>query len=252
MARGRPDLRVHVKKRGPRATWGATRPSSFERICAPDRSQRAGEARMASIWTGSPSLRRVIHASASASSVGIETLLCARMRGPNGVAPSRRSRERRRWCGRGRFQRACGVRARGSCVRGRRRRCSCPGVRIRRVRGDSDPEMAPNNPKTSDFGANRSSTLDRSPLMCFAGRFDIIRLLHDEVRGLRRPERARHSPEAASAANRRMAAAALCGRIRALFEAPAVRLPIARPERRFDTPGRCGESHGPPLGGKNH
>ena len=57
------------------------------------------------------------------------------------VLRSRRSRERRRWCGRGgRFQRACGVRARGLCVRGRRRRCSCPRVRIRRVRGDSDPE----------------------------------------------------------------------------------------------------------------
>ena len=88
--------------------------------------------------------------------------------------------------------------------------------------------------------------------MCFAGRIDIIPLLHDELRGLRRPEHARHLPEAASVANRRMAAAALCGRIRASFEAPAVRLPIARPERRFDTPGRCGESHGPPLGGKNH
>ena len=49
-----------------------------------------------------------------------------------------------------------------------------------------------------------------------------------------------------------MAAAALCGRIRASFEAPAVRLPIAPAKWRFDTPGRCGESHGSPLGGKNH
>ena len=65
--------------------------------------------------------------------------------------------------------------------------------------------------------------------MCFAGRIDIMPLLHDELRGLRRPEHARHLPEAASVANRRMAAAALCGRIRASFEAPAVRLPIAPP-----------------------
>ena len=94
--------------------------------------------------------------------------------------------------------------------------------------------------------------VDRCPPRCFTACFDLMELLHEDLRPPRRPQRARSSPETASAANRRMVAAALFGRIRASFESPAVRLSIATPERRLDTPGRCGESNGSLLGGENH
>ena len=112
-------------------------------------------------------------------------------------------------------------------------------------------QMASNSPKTNDFGTERS--VSRRPITAAVFR----RAVRHHRAPARRstpfptPTRCPTLAESVSAENQRMVAAALCGRVRALPEGPAVFPSIERPDRRRGPLDRRRERLGAPPGAKN-
>ena len=111
-------------------------------------------------------------------------------------APKRFDRKREPRCACGRWRRAGCRRRRGPYATSGRRRRSRPGLRNRRARGCSGQKWPQIARKRMISAPNAAFRVDRSPSLCSAGRFDIIELLHHNLRGLRRPQGARRSPRA--------------------------------------------------------
>jgi hypothetical protein len=112
-------------------------------------------------------------------------------------------------------------------------------------------QMASNSPKTNDFGTERS--VSRRPITAAVFR----RAVRHHRAPARRstpfptPTRCPTLAESVSAENQRMVAAALCGRVRALPEGPAVFPSIDGPDRRRGPLDRRRERLGAPPGAKN-